>query len=189
MRVFSDLGDEFNLLNVPGLGVSGDLHWQTFWENSTPAIIRVEQDDWDNPRRESWVNQLERVVAACDEKPIILIGHSLGCGTIIHAVAEGKLKRVAGALLVALPDIERPDFPKECIGFAPVPRIALPFPTCMVLSENDPYASAAKQTEWAGILRAEPINIGEQGHVGSEAELENWPEGQGILMDFLDRNF
>ncbi|MEK7392949.1 MAG: alpha/beta fold hydrolase [Fibrobacterota bacterium] len=126
MTVRSNL-TRFSLLNVPGLGGSGALHWQTAWEDALPGLARVEQDDWDRPEKDAWVWRLTESVRAAPD-PVVLIGHSLGCGTIVHAASMGALDKVAGAFLVAMPDMERLDFPPQCQGFAPVPRLRLPFP-------------------------------------------------------------
>jgi predicted alpha/beta hydrolase family esterase len=40
------------VLIIPGLGDSGPQHWQTLWEASHPEYRRVQQSDWEQPRRE-----------------------------------------------------------------------------------------------------------------------------------------
>lgn len=178
------LDNRFNYINVPGLGGSGDSHWQTYWEKVSPEIIRVEQKDWDRPVCEIWVQELVNTVAGLANKPIVLIGHSLGCATILHAAKANKLNGIAGAFLVAMPDVEREDFPKECIGFTPMPRDTLPFPSLVVASENDPYISSAGLKIWADILKSDFISVGEREHIGTAAKLEYWEEGQELLKDF-----
>jgi len=179
------LDHRFNYINVPGLGGSGEHHWQTYWEKAYPEIIRVEQKDWDHPVCDIWVEQLVQTIAQSANKPIVLIGHSLGCATIVHAAKANKLRGVAGAFLVAMPDVERADFPKECIGFAPMPQIALPFPALMIASENDPYIASAELKKWADILGSDFISVGEREHIGTAAKLEYWKEGQRLLKRFL----
>jgi len=68
---------------LPGWQGSADDHWQTHWQNSLPNSVRVEQADWLKPRREDWVGELQRTIAA-DSTPVILIAHSLGCVTVAH---------------------------------------------------------------------------------------------------------
>jgi len=178
--------DTYTYINVSGLGGSGEVHWQTFWEKAYPEIHRVQQADWDNPVCSIWVDQLQMTIEQhADDKPVILIGHSLGCATIIHAAALHKLEGVAGAFLVAMPDVERSDFPKECIGFSPMPRIALPFPSVMIASENDPYISSAALKKWADIFQTEFINVGLREHIGTAAKLEYWEEGQKLFKQFM----
>ncbi|MEN9309442.1 MAG: hypothetical protein RL173_3374, partial [Fibrobacterota bacterium] len=74
----------FSLLNVPGLGGSGPLHWQTAWEEALPGLGRVAQDDWDRPERRAWVRRLTESVNA-SEGQVVVVAHSLGCGTVVHA--------------------------------------------------------------------------------------------------------
>ncbi|WP_245553813.1 RBBP9/YdeN family alpha/beta hydrolase [Cytophaga aurantiaca] len=181
------LDNRFNYINVPGLGGSGESHWQTYWEKAYPEIIRVEQKDWDHPVRSIWVDQLIETIAQSGGKPVVLIGHSLGCATIVHAAKANALQGVSGAFLVAMPDVERADFPKECIGFSPMPRIELPFTSVMIASENDPYISSAELKKWADILGADFISVGEREHIGTAAKLEYWEEGQGLFEEFLKR--
>ena len=179
------LDNRFNYINVPGLGGSGEHHWQTFWEHAYPQIHRVEQADWDHPICSIWVNKLQLTTETWSDKPVVLIAHSLGCATLLHAVTQRKLKGVAGAFLVAMPDVEREDFPTECIGFKPMPRVTLPFPTVMVASENDPYISAAGLKKWADVLGSKFVSVGQRGHIGTAAQLAYWEEGQQLLRSFV----
>lgn len=179
------LNERYTYINVPGLGGSGEHHWQTFWEKAYPEIGRVEQEDWDHPVCTIWVDQLCKTITDSGSKPVVLIGHSLGCATIVHAAAQHKLNGVAAAFLVAMPDVERADFPKECIGFSPMPQLKLPFPSVMIASENDPYISSAELKKWTGVLGGDFISVGEREHIGTAAKLEYWEEGQGLFEDFV----
>lgn len=180
------LDKRFNYINVPGLGGSGEQHWQTFWEQAYPEMRRVEQADWDHPVCGVWVNKLQLITENSSDKPVVLVAHSLGCATILHAVAQHKLKGIAGAFLVAMPDVDRADFPKECIGFSPMPKIALPFPSVTIASENDPYISSAELEKWSDVLGSEFISVGKRGHIGTAAQLAYWEEGQHLFRAFLE---
>jgi len=174
----------FSLLNVPGLGGSGPEHWQTFWEAATPGIGRVEQADWDHPAKDAWVARLTESVSRAP-RPVVLVAHSLGCGTVVHAASMGLLGRVAGAFLVAMPDMEREDFPPQCVGYSPVPRIRLPFPSLMVGSRNDPYIGIDASREWAEILGSGFVDVGNRHHIGSAAGLGDWREGRALFDRFV----
>ncbi len=178
--------NSYNYLTVPGYGGSADDSWQTHWEKLYPEITRVEQDNWDYPEKNAWVKRLVETVDAKSGKPVVLIAHSLGCGTIIHAINEGVLKNVAGLFLVGLPEIDREDFPKECVGFSPVPQIKLQIPTTMLASEDDDYCDYGVSEKWANILGAKLINVGEQGHMGDAAKLQDWEQGQKIFKEFIN---
>ena len=181
------LDPKYNYLMVPGYGGSGETSWQTHWEKCYPQIGRVEQDDWDFPKKEAWVKRLAETVEKWNDKPIILITHSLGCGTTIHAINEQLLKNVAGIFMVALPHIDREDFPRECTGFSPLPQINLTIPTTLVISEDDDYSSVENSDKWADILNVELVNAGRQGHLGDSAKLGDWVQGQNFFKIFLKR--
>ena len=52
---------------LPGWRNSGPGHGQTRWANSLPSVLRVEQDDWVAPVRQSWV-------ARCAMDLVVAIG-------------------------------------------------------------------------------------------------------------------
>lgn len=183
-----DISPQYRLINVPGYEGSGPEHWQTFWEHKFPNIERVQQQDWGNPDCFTWVNTLEYFILKDTSKPIILIGHSLGVCTILHAASQNKLQGVVGAFLVAMPDTERTDFPEAITGFSPLPKTELPFPSTMIASENDPYITIEKLEYWANSMGATFINIGQRGHIGTAAKLGFWDEGQLLFENFMKKN-
>lgn len=176
---------DHSVVVVPGLGGSGVTHWQTFWERSQPGWLRAEQDDWDRPERNDWVRLLSDTVEAAP-RPVILVGHSLGCATIAHAVHEQLLGKVEAAFLVAMPDVERSDFPHEvCRGFAPLPPTSLPFPSVMVGSTNDPWITSERLEHWARVFGSAFVNVGERHHIGTASGLGAWREGFDLFESFL----
>ncbi len=178
--------EKYQFLNVPGIGDSGDTHWHTNWENSFPSIKRVIQQDWEYPDKNSWVENLDSYIQKYAEKPIILISHSLGGGAIIHADHLNKLNGVKGVFMVALPDIERDDFPKDCSGFIPMPKTKLSVPGLMVSSQNDEWCDIEVAEEWSKILEVPLRNIGNKQHICQAEEFEIWEEGKELLVQFLD---
>src|SRR5262245_41734033 len=103
-------------LVLPGIGNSGPGHWQTRWERSDPAFVRIRQRDWDSPVRDEWVRALEQQVRAGD----VLVAHSLACLVVAYWAQKTKIV-VQGALLVAVPDPSGPAFPKQAAGFSMLP--------------------------------------------------------------------
>lgn len=170
---------------VPGLGGSGPAHWQTHWEQAFPGWIRCHQNDWDHPSRDAWIETLSHTVASTP-LPVVLVGHSLGVATIAHAAAAGLLAKVERAFLVAMPDIERADFPMDlCPGFSPMPRVALPFRATMVGSTNDPWITPERLRHFATILGATYVDVGQRHHIGTHSGLGAWEEGLKLFEDFL----
>lgn len=173
------------ILLLPGLNNSGDGHWQTYWEQMLPTARRVQQQDWDSPCRQDWVNTLEAAIQASNG-PVVLAAHSLGCALVAWWVAEyghrqGRTATVKGALLVAPPDVERADFPATVRGFGPMPRMALPFDSIVVGSDNDPWCEISKMQSFSADWQATFHNVGALGHLNAASGLGDWQQGQGWL--------
>ncbi len=175
----------WSLLNVPGWGGSSATHWQTCWEREFPNIFRVVQQDWENPDRQVWLAQLTEVLAGVP-RPVVLVGHSLGVATIVHAAAAGLLPGVVGAFLVAMPEVERAGFPSQITGYSPLPRLRLPFPSVMIASQDDPYITSDELSGWAQRFGSRFIDVGFRHHIGDAAGLGEWMEGKLLLEEFLE---
>ncbi len=170
------------VLVVPGWGDSGPEHWQSLWEKAHPDFQRVAQRDWLYPICSEWVETLRAAIRAAGA-PVVLVAHSLGCLAIAHCVqatAPPDLP-IRGALLVAPPDVERPDFPPVLEGFAPIPRARLPFPSIVVASRNDPFSEFARAEALAAAWGSRLVDVGEQGHVNADAGFGPWPDGERLL--------
>ncbi len=50
-------------LIVPGLNGSDEGHWQRHWLRDNPEATLVEQDDWQCPVLEDWIDRLETALA------------------------------------------------------------------------------------------------------------------------------
>ena len=170
-------------LILPGLYSSGPEHWQSYWERLDPGCRRVEQGEWDAPRRADWVARLDEEIAGLDG-PAVLVAHSAACALVAHWAAgagPAGLARVRGALLVAPADPEAPSFPEGPTGFAPVPLAPLPFPSTVIASTNDEYVSIERARALAGAWGSRFVNVGALGHVNSASRLGAWPEGYALL--------
>jgi predicted alpha/beta hydrolase family esterase len=170
------------ILLAPGLGSSGPEHWQTHWEQHY-GYQRVEQPNWDQPVCADWVQRLETAVATAGPG-VVLVAHSLACATIAHWAATTQ-HAIAGALLVAPADVDRPDFPPEVTGFRPMPLAQLPFPSIVVASTNDEYVTLARAQQFAEAWCSWLVNVGALGHINSEMSLGLWPEGHALLMELV----
>ena len=167
-------------LLLPGWQNSSAGHWQSRWE-ALHGFHRVQQDDWWWPRRGDWMARLEDTLLATDA-PALLVAHSLGCHLVAAWAAHSRhAHRVAGALLVAPPDLERADLPPQLQVWAPIRRQALPFASTVVLSADDPFCSAARSLQLAADWGSEIISLGAAGHVNGDSGLDDWPEGMALL--------
>lgn len=176
------------ILILPGLFSSGEGHWQTLWEAMLPNAQRVQQQDWHTPKRNDWVARLDAVISATNG-PIILAAHSLGCALIAWwaetCASMPHAARVKGALLVAPPDVERPDFPTAVQGFAPMPRRPLPFKSIVAASTDDPWCAFARAQSWANDWKAELHDIGPRGHINADSGLGDWAFGRRLLDELV----
>jgi uncharacterized protein len=170
-------------LVLPGYGGSGPLHWQTLWEADHPSFRRVDQKDWDHPVRQEWVETLDRAVAIA-KGDVVLVAHSLACLLVVHwaaASAPQIRSKVKAALLVGPVDPARPEFPKDAVGFSPLPTSPLPFRSLVVASTNDPYASVEycldRSQGWGSRFEV----IGPKGHINAASGLGAWAEGRALL--------
>jgi len=176
--------DDMRVLLLPGWLDSGPGHWQTLWE-AQHGDTRVQQADWQWPRRGDWMARLEEVLLE-DQRPVLLAAHSLGCHLVAAWAAHSQhTARVRGALLVAPPDLDQADMPVQLHNWRPVVRQRLPFPARVIYSEDDPFSAACSAEtlaqEWCGQF----LSIGARGHINGESGLDAWNEGRQLLSDFL----
>ncbi|WP_035840382.1 RBBP9/YdeN family alpha/beta hydrolase [Kitasatospora azatica] len=171
-------------LVLPGYEGSGPEHWQSRWEAADPAFRRVEQADWDRPVLSDWLDVLDEAVAA-QPGPVVLVAHSLGCVLVAHWAAQRSASAVAGALLVAPPDIERAGV-AELAGFCPIPLKPLPFPSIVVASSDDPWCMPKRSQQFAAAWGARLVEAGAYGHLNSASGLGDWPAGRELLAQLHD---
>lgn len=168
-------------LNVPGLAGSGPTHWQTIWEEQYPGnFSRVEQENWDWPVMEVWVDKLNEEILSSDV-PVILVAHSLGCITVAHWASRFQSPLVTGALLVAPADADRSTRLNFVERFAPIPVSQFPFKSVVVASTNDIYATIERSRSWAEAWGSEFVNVGKKGHINAVSGLGDWHAGKELL--------
>ena len=167
------------VLIVPGLNDSGPAHWQTWWQATESGTLRVVQDDWQQPDLGRWS---ARVAESLDQTagPVWLVAHSFGCLASVAAVAR-RPGRIKGALLVAPADPER-----FGLGIT-FPQRALPFPSIVVASTNDPWMRFDRAAQWAGRWGSRLVNLGRAGHINSESGYGPWPKGRALLRELCQR--
>jgi hypothetical protein len=142
--------------------------------------------DWDRPRHEEWTAALATALVNAVH-PVVLAAHSLGCIATVHwaSADPSGVRRVAGALLVAPPDVERPGIPDELRRFAPIPLSVLPFPSVVVGSSNDPWIAESRTRELAAAWGARYESLGAAGHVNTAAGFGAFPRGKVLLEQLV----
>lgn len=167
------------VLVVPGLHNSGPGHWQSRWQQGYLGLTRVRQVDWACPDLEAWS---ERVALAAQEQPApqIVVAHSFGCLATVHAAAH-RGARLAGALLVAPADPARFSIELAAIDDA------LPFPTTLVASTNDPWMKLTKAGALATAWGSRLLTMDGAGHINVDSGHGEWPQGLYALRDLAER--
>lgn len=171
-----------DIITLPGLGGSGDAHWQTMWEHADTRFTRFQPTNWDQPELDDWEQSLERSVRRC-AKPPVLVAHSLACLLVAHWAARFP-PTIAGAFLVAVPDPDGANFPAEAASFKPVPDRALRFPSLIIASTNDPYCGLDMTQQRARTWQSGLIVLGGLGHINASSGLGDWLQGRALLDAF-----
>jgi uncharacterized protein len=139
---------EADILVIPGLGGLGPDHWLSRWEAKLPTVRRVDQADWEKPGLAAWRGRIVEEVARA-ARPVVLVVHTLGVLAAVHAapflargVSSGKVK---GAFLVAPPSANiLSGLDALDPALLTLPGELLPFPTLVIASRDDLFASFAE---------------------------------------------
>jgi len=174
-----------DILIIPGWQGSGPNHWQTRWQARLPTARRVEQSDWDRPDRISWGDAIVAAAESC-RRPVVLVAHSLGVAAVVHA-APRLPASVAGAFLVAVPDVDAPDLPAAIESFAGLPTAPLPFPSLLIASRGDPWCRFERAEDLGAAWGSDVIDAGLSGHINSDSGHGPWPEGLTRFATLLKR--
>jgi predicted alpha/beta hydrolase family esterase len=171
-----------DIVILPGIGGSGELHWQTRWEKSDPRYRRFQPADWNQPELKEWISALDRAVGAAS-KPPLLVAHSLACLLVAHW-QQVSTAPVAGAFLVAVPNPQGQAFPVEAASFANPPLSKFRFPSLIIASANDPYGTIdyarGKASHWGSGI----VEVGNLDHINEASGLGDWPMGKALLAAF-----
>ena len=173
-------GAAVSIVIVPGWRNSGPGHWQSCWADRLHGAIRVQQQDWQQPRREPWVAAVVQSIEQAPH-PVIIAAHSLGCIASVHAAVQLQKTapgRIAGALLVAPADPERRALFED---FTPVPADPLPFPSIVAASSNDPFCPIRMASAYAKSWGSTFVRVPDAGHINTESGHGEWPLGWALL--------
>lgn len=171
------------ILTIPGLYNSGPTHWQSLWEQKFFACERIELGNWNDPNREEWVTKIAEAIAA-ENEPVLIAAHSLGCHAFAHWFAQASSvarARIAGALLVAPPELSQLRRDNRATSFADSPSFTSRTPIVVVASDNDPYAKTSHVWRLSRHWDARFVNAGPFGHINADSGVGDWPYGQYLL--------
>ena len=170
---------------LAGIGNSEAEHWQASWHRALGGRW-VEHADWERPRADQWVADLDRALSAI-AGPKIIVAHSIGCLLAVEWAKRHRDRDLLGSFLVAPPDPCGPCFPTSAVGFAPPAEGKPPLPALIVASSTDPYASLAWTRHAAARWGAGLADVGERGHINLASHIGAWDEGRALLTGFVAR--
>jgi hypothetical protein len=179
------IAPETNILTIPGLDNSGPTHWQSLWEHKFDNCERIELGQWNAPDRALWVARIGDMIAGVGA-PILIAAHSLGCHAFTHwleLAPDHDRRKIAGALLVAPPDLSRLRRQSRVTGFDSPAQFssAMPMPLIVVGSDDDPFAQTAHVWRLSRQWGARFVNAGPFGHINADSDIADWPYGQYLL--------
>lgn len=167
-------------LIIPGYKGSAKGHWQRHWLDHDRDAVLVEQDDWEAPELEAWLERLADYVTHYPAST--LVAHSLGVPLVVHLAHRYPTLEIARALLVAPADVELRVMAHPCFGsFMPLPLERLPFPATVAASRNDPFIGYDRAAGFAVQWGARFIDMGHAGHVNIESGYGPWPGARDLL--------
>jgi len=86
---------------------------------------------------------------------------------------------------VAPGDAERDALRGVLPSWSPIVMQALPCPSLLVGSRNDPYCGFQRARTLALAWGSRFVDLGEAGHINAETGLGDWPQGHAWLLDCI----
>jgi predicted alpha/beta hydrolase family esterase len=181
-------GHPVRVLIIPGLHGSGPAHWQS-WLQARLRGVRVEQSDWRVADLERWSARIGEVIDEAPQVPHVAVAHSFGCLALAHCLWSRRdtVRRddarggVRAALLVAPADPDR-------FGVASrLPQDDLGVPSTVLASDTDPWMAADSAARWAAAWGSAFINLGDAGHINTEAGFGPLPRALHITQALARR--
>lgn len=183
MPASSAFQETVQILTLAGREQPSSDHWLSRWEEDRDNCTRVSLGVWDKPHRNSWIAAIDRAVKQAD-RPVIVVARGLAC----HAVAwwasfekPAYGTPVAGALLVAPPNVDVASDDLHLITFGPTPKALLPFPSTVVASRNDPRMDFVGAQLLARFWGSVCVDGGDIGSASALADLGEWSNGAAML--------
>ena len=168
-------------LILPGYGNSDENHWQTYFEKQLPNSFRIQQKSWGKPICDDWVNTIEENINKFNPASVVLVSHSLGGIAIAHWANRFSTK-IKGAFIVAPPDLENSYLDLSLESFNPIPLHKFTFPSTVIGSTNDHWATVQRTKTFADHWGSELMYIGDAGHINTTSGYGPWEEGLELLI-------
>ena len=152
-------------------------------EETGLSVLSPEMPHPQMPTIDDWVSKLKSLISIPSET--ILIGHSIGCQTILRYL-ENEKRKFAGVVLVApwlklksgsMSEVEHKiaeTWEKNRINFSKVKDKSNFFE--IFYSVNDNFVSVDDSLKLKKELNAGTVNLGEKGHLSEDDGIFQWPE-------------
>lgn len=175
---------------VPGVGGSEENHWQSWLQRQLISCSRVEQQHWNLPILQTWVEAFIQT-AQHIEDDLQIVAHSFGCLTTIAALAEYPqiASKVKNLVLVAPANPAR----FNALGFSGeqqenysgyFQQLSIQVPCHLIISENDPWLNISDAQMLAQAWKLKPINLGAVGHINVASGFGPFP----VIWNYLINN-
>jgi uncharacterized protein len=169
-------------LIVPGFTNSGPEHWQTFIQRKYANVVRVEQEEWNNPSAD-WVERLNQCVNETDGD-IVLLGHSCGAVAVSQWAITHSVDKVKALILVAPADVDAAGAIEPIRQQRPLPRMHLGYKSLLIHSDNDEHLDLPRAYELASQWGCKTHLIAGGGHLHTAAGYGEWLEGERLIAKF-----
>lgn len=156
-------------LIVPGLDASPAPHWQHWLAVHDPLALTVELSDPACPDPARWEEELAATVI--HHPGAVLVCHSLGAVLTVKLLEQWPELPVGGLVLVAPADTLEHD---RIAHFGAIPELALPVPSLVAASRNDPWMGFDRSRHLAEQWGSGFIDMGYAGHINTAAGFGPW---------------
>jgi predicted alpha/beta hydrolase family esterase len=177
---------------VPGLRGDVPEHWQSILADQLGAagwaVTTVGPPPGDPLDCAARVAGLEDAVSRAPSPPVV-IAHSAGVITTVYW-AQRTTREIKGALLATPPDLDIPlpaghPTPEALRwgGWTPTPRTALPFPSIVAASVDDPLATTQHVIDLAGAWGSRLLLLGAVGHLNPASGYGRWDAAEELVRE------
>ncbi|MCH9812565.1 MAG: alpha/beta hydrolase [Epsilonproteobacteria bacterium] len=165
------------VLLLHGWGGSDYPHWQSWLAGEIAKTYgNVSFPLLDNPHFPSKNRQMRQIKRLLlEEKPDIVICHSLACTLWFHLCQEANITPIEHLLLVAPPSIETNIDTIKTFFPVIIPTDLYAKEVMVVTSTNDPYLNIKEAHHIQKTLGVEMKIIENAGHINDESGYGNWP--------------
>lgn len=167
-------------LIVPGLNGSDEGHWQRHWLLDDPDSRLVDQDNWQCPVLEDWLDRLEAALATVESAYIV--AHSLGCLLVANMASRPSAAKNQGRASGRTRSSRSRGGdaslyrPVRCVSAATAcvsqPRRGQ--------HERSLYGLRGARAQCKSV-GSDLINLGAVGHINIASGYGRWPEGYALL--------